>query len=176
MIEILKKDRWSPYSAGILIALLGAVSFLLFGKMLGASGFFVKIGAGIWYLINPEHLQKNAYYAQVLKGEPVVNYYSTLVLGTFIGSFVAGKFSKGSTVIYVPTVWERQFGASRIKRNLVAFIGGVFVLVGARLAGGCTSGLGISGGMQLTASAFVFLAGLFATAVPTAFVVYNKQR
>ncbi len=174
MICPLKTDRWSPYTAGIAIAGTALLSLTLFGKMLGASGFFVKIAAAIWYVINPDHLIDNAYYAQALSKEPFINFYFMLAIGVFIGSWIASKSSGGTTTIYVPTVWQNRFGPSKAKRNVFAFLGGIILLFGARLAGGCTSGLGLSGGMQLSATAFIFMAALFATGVPTALLLYKK--
>ena len=42
-----------------------------------------------------------------------------------------------------------------------AFIGGVLIVFGARLAGGCTSGHIISGMTQLAVSGFIFAATVF---------------
>ena len=46
-------------------------------------------------------------------------------------------------------------------------------MYGARLANGCTSGNGISGGRQLALSGWVFLAVMFVTGTATAFLMYN---
>ena len=54
------------------------------------------------------------------------------------------------------------------RRYLNAFAGGVLILFGARLAGGCTSGHIISGITQLSLSGMVFGAGVFATGIATA--------
>ena len=48
-------------------------------------------------------------------------------------------------------------------RLFKALLGGVLAGFGARVAGGCTSGLGLSGSAALGISAFVFLALFFAT-------------
>jgi hypothetical protein len=57
---------------------------------------------------------------------------------------------------------------------MVAFLGGFIVLYGARLAGGCTSGHMMSGMMQTSLSGYVFAAGAFAAAVPTAMMMYKR--
>jgi hypothetical protein len=46
-------------------------------------------------------------------------------------------------------------------------------LVGARLAGGCTSGHGISGALQLSVSSWIALVCFFAGAVTTAHLLYR---
>ena len=53
---------------------------------------------------------------------------------------------------------------------LVGFAGAVLVQLGADIAGGCTSGLAISGGAVLAPAAFVFMAGMFAGGIPTAWL------
>jgi uncharacterized membrane protein YedE/YeeE len=55
------------------------------------------------------------------------------------------------------------------------FVGGVIVEYGAGIAGGCTSGLLISGGMLLAPAAFLFMGGMFASGIVTALIVYGKR-
>ena len=52
--------------------------------------------------------------------------------------------------------------ASRAKRVISALIGGMLAGFGARVAAGCTSGLGLSGAATLGIAAFVFLGTFFA--------------
>jgi hypothetical protein len=54
-------------------------------------------------------------------------------------------------------------------------VGGIVVLWGARLAGGCTSGHMMSGGMQTAVSGYLFMAAAFATALPVAIFLYPKK-
>jgi uncharacterized protein len=48
------------------------------------------------------------------------------------------------------------------------------MLFGARLAGGCTSGHGISGGLQLALSSWVFMISLFSSGIIIALILYPK--
>ena len=75
----------------------------------------------------------------------------------------------------MPELWRQNFGDTPIKRYLAAFAGGFIVLYGARLAGGCTSGHMMSGMMQTALSGYIFAAGAFAAAVPTALWLYRKE-
>ncbi len=43
---------------------------------------------------------------------------------------------------------------------------------GARLAGGCTSGHGISGALQLSLGSWIALVGFFVGGVPTAMLLF----
>ena len=44
----------------------------------------------------------------------------------------------------------------------VVFVGGILLVFGARLAGGCTSGHGLSGMASLSIASFVTVASMFA--------------
>ena len=74
----------------------------------------------------------------------------------------------------VPQVWKERFGGSVLKRFVAAFLGGAVIMYGARLAGGCTSGHGISGGLQLAVSSWVFLAVMFASGLLVAAVMFRR--
>jgi uncharacterized membrane protein YedE/YeeE len=75
----------------------------------------------------------------------------------------------------VDRLWRARFGASRQKRYLVAFLGGVILMFGARLAGGCTSVHGISGSLQLALSGWVFFASVFVSGILTALRLFGKE-
>jgi hypothetical protein len=71
--------------------------------------------------------------------------------------------------------WSEAFGPSRAKRWGIAFLGGAVLQYAAGIAGGCTSGLAISGGMLLAPAAFLFIAGMFASGILTALIVYRAR-
>jgi uncharacterized membrane protein YedE/YeeE len=48
-------------------------------------------------------------------------------------------------------------------------------MFGARLAGGCTSGHGISGSLQLALSGWVFFASVFVSGILTALLLFGKE-
>ncbi len=54
---------------------------------------------------------------------------------------------------------------------MLPFIGGILLLFGARMAGGCTSGHMMSGMMQSSVSGYVFAASVFIVAIPTALII-----
>ena len=83
------------------------------------------------------------------------------MLGAFAASVAARQFQ----VETVPAAWRRRFGASVPRRFAAAFLGGAIEMYGARLAGGCASGHGISGTLQLALSSWVFTILMFATAI-----------
>lgn len=73
----------------------------------------------------------------------------------------------------IPPLWETQFGNSLTLRLAIAFVGGAIMAFGARLAGGCTSGHGISGTLQLSVSSWIALACFFVGGALTAQVMYG---
>jgi uncharacterized membrane protein YedE/YeeE len=58
-------------------------------------------------------------------------------------------------------------------RLLTALIGGIFLGFGARWAGGCTSGHGISGTLQLAVSGWLAVCAFFAGGAAVAFLLYG---
>ena len=71
--------------------------------------------------------------------------------------------------------FQERIGASRWKRYIVAFLGGVILMFGARLAGGCTSGHGISGSLQLALSGWLFFGSVFVSGIATALLMFGKE-
>ncbi len=55
----------------------------------------------------------------------------------------------------------------------IAFVGGAVMAYGARLAGGCTSGHGISGALQLSLSSWIAMACFFAAAAAVSMMMYR---
>ncbi|MGL5735148.1 MAG: YeeE/YedE thiosulfate transporter family protein, partial [Beijerinckiaceae bacterium] len=55
-------------------------------------------------------------------------------------------------------------------------LGGIIAMYGARLANGCTSGNGISGGLQLAVSGWLFLAVMFIAGIITAQIMFAGRR
>ena len=128
------------------------------------------------YTSSNEYLAKSGgKYAKAI--ENPLNYSFVFVLsmiaGAFLSSKMAGPKVNGSERV-APTVWQQRFGNSPYLRYGISFLGGVLALYGARLAGGCTSGHMMSGMMQTSVSGYLFAAGVFATAIPTAIIFYRK--
>ena len=71
-------------------------------------------------------------------------------------------------------MWRERFGSSAAKRAVVAFLGGLIALFGARLAGGCPSGHGLSGTMQLSVSGFIAAACFFIGGIVVARRLYTR--
>ena len=97
----------------------------------------------------------------------------SMLLGGLMGRLFGGKRQE-SDAGQIPAVHVSRFGSSFLSRAIISFVGGVLVLWGARLAGGCTSGHMMSGMMQTSISGYLFALATFAVAVPTAVILYRK--
>jgi uncharacterized membrane protein YedE/YeeE len=60
-----------------------------------------------------------------------------------------------------------------VTRVAVALLGGVLLGIGARWAGGCTSGHGISGTLQLAVSSWIAAACFFIGGIAAAFFIFR---
>ncbi len=148
---------------GVLFGLLSAVAIALFGPI-GVSTTYPRFVGEFMKLLSPAAAATNPYLAKVgglLKPETL------LVVGLLIGGFLARRLSGQRRAPTLEQVHAQEAGASR-RRYLDAFLGGVLIIFGARLAGGCTSGHIISGITQLALSGMLFAAGVFGAGIVTA--------
>lgn len=164
---------WSPYAAGIVIGLLQIPAFLIIETALGASSSYVTVGALITSWVDPSIL--NIGYAANHVAPTAKNWWQVaLVGGVAIGAFISMSVS-GARRKAISPIWQRALGsASPGKRYAVAFIGGFVMLVGARIADGCTSGHGLSGTAQLAVGSTVAVAAMFAGGIATAFLLLRR--
>jgi len=161
----LTQARWSPYAAGIGIGLLSCLAFVLSDKAIGCSTAFARASGMIERLFRGDRVLERPYYKQF---PPVVDWEWMLVAGAVLGSFASAALSGDLSPEWVPQRWADAFGPARGPRLLTALAGGVFMGLGARWAGGCTSGHGISGTLQLAASSWVAALAFFVGGVGTA--------
>lgn len=171
-MSFLKLRRWSPYVVGSLIGVLSWFSFVTADRPLGVSTAFVKTTGLVERVVAPGHADGNAYFKVF---PPVIDWEWMLVAGLFLGAMVSSKLSGDRPTEKVPPLWRHRFGAGAGKRYAVAFLGGLLLALGARLAGGCTSGHGISGSLQLAVSGWTFFGSIFLSGLATAFLVYGKD-
>jgi uncharacterized protein len=67
---------------------------------------------------------------------PKIDWQWMFVVGILIGSFIAARTSASFQWQAIPDMWQSRFGTSRVKRGVVAFVGGLIAMFGARLADG----------------------------------------
>jgi uncharacterized membrane protein YedE/YeeE len=164
-VELLTEVRWSPYAVGIGIGILSWFSFLISREPISCSTSFARTSGGIEKLFRGKKVELKLYYQEI---KLVLDWQGMLVLGIVIGSLISAMLSGDFHWQWVPSMWASAFGTSPVLRIIVALIGGVWLGFGARWAGGCTSGHGISGTLQLAVSSWIsaicfFIGGILMT-------------
>lgn len=157
--------RWL-YS-GIGLALLNSIVFLKVttNRPIGASTSYPYLSDTI------SGLTQNSYFAKI----HVPGHWELIFLaGAFLAALVRSLLNGSFKIKAVYSVWEKSKGSSVNKRLIWAFIGGFILLFGARMAGGCTSGHILSGGMQLAISSLVFGVFVIGSFLLTGKLFYKK--
>ena len=173
----IRKELWSPYAAGILLGIVGVLAVLLSNMLLGASGAFENLAGIVGKALAPQAFD-NMYFNFIMP--PGITGGVVLMIGTFFGGLIGAatsktlKWGKKGSANSDPQ-WKKIFGKQTWKRWLIAFVGAIILEYAAGIAGGCTSGLAISGGMLLAPAAFIFIAGMFASGIATALIIYRRR-
>ena len=193
MSKIIFQKQWNWVVSGIAIGFVFLIAVFLV-KPIGVSTQFVILDGIAWDAVDNDVVVKdekakkgysspNAYlnksggkYAKNI-AKPV-NYSFIFVVAMLAGGLLASLLQVSPTdrkSLNSPQVWRDKYGHSLSKRFIASFIGGILVLFGARLAGGCTSGHMISGMMQTSISGYLFAVGAFVIAVPVAILMYKVR-
>lgn len=168
-MEWLRMEQWSPYAVGIGIGVLSWITFLLSDKPIGCSTAFARTSGMIERLFRGTRVTEKAYYK---KFAPEIDWEWMLVLGIFFGAFLSSKFSGQLQFVWVPARWDEAFGNTPVLRWGIALAGGMVMGIGARWAGGCTSGHGISGTLQLAVSSWLAAICFFIGGIITAGLLF----
>jgi hypothetical protein len=155
--------------AGIALAVLNAIVFsgITFNRPIGASTTY-------------------PYLANLLTGTTANSYFENIkgagswelvfLSGAFVSGLILSLLRKDFKLTLIHKNWEKYKGTSAPKRIIWAFAGGFIMIFGARMAGGCTSGHVVSGGMQLAVSSLVFAVFVFAGLLGTGRLFYKMKR
>ncbi len=177
ILNYIRKEEWSPYVAGILLGLVGIATVWATNNLLGASGAFENIAGMIGKAIAPKAFD-NMYFNFIMP--PGISWGVVLMIGTFFGGMIGAatsgtlKWGKKDAALD-DAQWKRVFGPQPWKRWVLGFLGAIILEYGAGIAGGCTSGLLISGGMLLVPAAYLFMGGMFASGIIVALIVYRSR-
>jgi uncharacterized membrane protein YedE/YeeE len=163
---------WNPYVAGGLSGVLLVLSVWIVGKFFGASTTFARAASMVEHGVDAERASQMSYF---MKYKPEFDWQWMFVIGIFIGSLISAVASKSFRWMAVPAMWEERFGPTPGRRAVVALVGGFIAVFGARLAGGCPSGHGLSGLAQMSVSGYLALACFFAGGLPVAWLLYRRR-
>lgn len=173
-MKFLEKKAWSAYAVGAGIGVLSWFTFATADRPLGITTAFEYTAALAQRAIAPGLAAPYA-AAQAAEGKaPAIDWEWALVLGVFLGAYASARLSGDrAPEERAPAVWRQRFGGSSARRYAAAFIGGLIMMLGARIARGCTSGHMISGILQLSLASMIFAAVAASVAEGAAFVLYG---
>ena len=162
----------NPYLIGLLLGLVLLASFVIMGRGLGASGALSTVVAVGVNKVAPSAAEGNAFYQGYLGDgttNPLKDWLIFEVLGIVFGGFISGAIAGRNKFTIEKGPWF-----TNKKRLLFAFVGGSLMGFGAKLARGCTSGQGLSGGALLSLGGWGFMLAVFAGAYATAYFVRRQ--
>ena len=169
---ITPRPYWNPYKTGVVLGLVLLAAFLIMGRGLGASGAFTtSIAYGLEAAV-PGHATGNQFFREYMGDKdqgPLSDWIVIEVIGVFIGGLISGALA-GRTRKTV----EKGLRISVRSRMVYAFFGGAVMGIGSKLARGCTSGQGLTGGALLNVGSWVFMVTLFAGAYAVAYL-FRRQ-
>jgi uncharacterized membrane protein YedE/YeeE len=143
---------WSPYIVGAGIGILSWLTFYFSDKPIGASSFYAQVSGFIGKFFAKRHTESLVYFKD---NPPRVGWGFVFVLCAIVGGAIAAVTGREFVNEWLPPMWTARFGDSIALRAGVALGGGILMAFGARLAGGCTSGHGISGTLQLNLASWI---------------------
>ena len=166
---MIRRIPW--WVGGILMALLLLFTFATFGagRPFGASTY-VPYFSGILFNLDPEQYPylKEVHNAGAWEG--------VMLLGALVGGFLTSVFiTKTFRFSIMPTAWKKYKNNSVASRLTWSFVSGFLLIIGARLAGGCTSGHFLSGMSQTAVSSMIFGAVVLVTLLVTGRFFYSKE-
>ena len=179
-LTILKKikktsmTRIKPYFFGALAGLLLVISVVTTDFYFGASTTFVRTTGFLGdVFIGADTINNLAYYQ---KYENRLHIQTLFVLGVFLGAFLSAFLTKKFKIELINELWKKRFGSNPVKRSIFAFSGGLIMVFGARLAGGCPTGHSISGISQLAVGSLFSTIFFFIGGVIVAHILYYRVK
>jgi uncharacterized membrane protein YedE/YeeE len=139
-----------PVVGGLLIGVAQAFSILLTASPVGVSGAYEQIGCLLWQGLGQHDVPKPLNPPKAL----------IFALGILGGSFVVT-----TSFPSVAAVASIQISSTQ------ALAGGFLMAFGARIAGGCTSGHGLSGLASMSFSSLVTVAAMFGAGILVQFLL-----
>lgn len=163
-------QRWSPYVVGAAIGVLSWFAFLLSNHPVGASTAYARMAGMIEKFFRGADVLEKEYWQKFV---PEVDWEWMLVFGALMGGLASTLLSGTFPFGWVPEMWATTFGDTPVIRLIVAFVGGLLMGIGSRWAGGCTSGHGISGTLQLVISSWIAVICFFAGGIASAMLLFR---
>ncbi|XP_063957573.1 thiosulfate transporter TsuA-like [Lytechinus pictus] len=152
LIDFISLRSWPPVLAGMLVGCLQLPIVLAVDEPIGGSRGYCTL---VSQVIPMSFLEKFSPYLKASR-TGLKNWWQVLYITSAIGGAAASALSSGT--------WSSTVGVP----PLHALLGGVVMIYGSRLAGGCTSGHGLSGIGSLSILSFIAIPAMFAGGIATA--------
>jgi len=153
--DLLSARAWPPYAAGVVVGTLQIPCMLLLGKNIGSSSGYAWAIGRVLRRVAPSVVHNSPTLSSAVGATWQAMYLFGAVLGAAASSTLSG--TRGAE--------------SHTLSPLVLVCGGFCLLLGARIAQGCTSGHGISGFSQLPLTSLVAVAAMFGSGIASALVL-----
>mmetsp|Transcript_46541 Transcript_46541/g.149396 ORF Transcript_46541/g.149396 Transcript_46541/m.149396 type:complete len:364 (-) Transcript_46541:1486-2577(-) len=145
----LSAGAWDPATAGVVVGLMQLPAFIFQGQGLGSSSGYVAAAGAAAGAVDKNRDKHAPYFKSAGKG-----WQLAMGAGMAAGSLLSVSMSGAKLAASA----AGGLAASPIR----AAVGGFLMLFGARQAGGCTSGHGLTGMAALSTSSVVTVASMFA--------------
>lgn len=168
--EVERIDARFADDAALQEALVAATAQQFGAQPVGALAGTAPVDAAVR---DPHGEEPPAAPAAATRPAPLVA-HAALLMSVFVGGLVAAVASGGFAVrTDMGEAFERIVTGNPITMILVLFAGGVLVGFGTRLAGGCSSGHGLSGCGRLSPPGLLATAVFFGTAAAVSFLLWK---
>eukprot|EP00039_Didymoeca_costata_P008672 m.114850 g.114850 ORF g.114850 m.114850 type:complete len:369 (-) comp14181_c0_seq3:192-1298(-) len=148
----LSQSAWDPLWAGVLVGLLQIPAMLSNGTGLGNSSGFVNITKKIISVVDPNY-SRNAPYFNKAGSVWQMTSAIGIMTGAYLSSYLSAQAVNGPVL--------SDLASQSVGSPVQKIIGGFILLFGARVAGGCTSGHGLTGLATLSMSSLLSVAAMF---------------
>lgn len=162
-----KSKNW--IISGIALGILNMIVFstVVTNRPIGASTSYPYLGDLLTNLTN------NDYYNKI---KVPGNWEMIFLFGAFVSGLALSLIRKDFKITLLHENWMRYKNSSHKGRIFWSFIGGFILIIGARMAGGCTSGHILSGGMQIAISSLTFAIFVFTGLLVTGKLFYKSNK
>lgn len=140
------------YIAGPLLGLCVVAARVLFNGRLGVTGGFSEI------------------VGRLRARQTTFDWRGWFLIGVLLGGALFGVLAGGPDFHGYGWLTASLHGSARILIAPILLVGGILIGFGAKVAGGCTSGNGLSGTSMLSPACVAATATFFATAIAVSFI------
>ncbi|KAI9338189.1 hypothetical protein BDR26DRAFT_863154 [Obelidium mucronatum] len=158
---------WSPFSASLAIGLAQIASVVLVQNVIGASSVFPYVGYLLVKTVDRNWEVNAPFYKEFVGLGSTLRFSVGVIVGGLVSAVTSG-LTYGAGIGGRPVVDVLVYSPGVVARLV---FGGVFLVYGSRIAGGCPSGHGLSGMAQLSIASGVSVAAMFAGGTVVAYIV-----